>query len=188
MTGFNMTNSYIFLIGSQRENSYTARCVEVLMSMFNEHKNVKTIAFNPYEQDLNWSLSGDADNLKVLKRDITDASGIILATPEYHGSYSSTLKWIIDHLGYPSVIAHKPVGLIGVASGELGAVKALEHLRGVCAHIGAYVMPKAISIPRVELFIDQTSSVEHHRYRKRMHQWTADFLSFTQNIPTRSLS
>jgi NAD(P)H-dependent FMN reductase len=137
--------------------------------------------FNPYLEDLNWSLESDADNLSRLKQRIRVSSGVILTTPEYHGSYSSTLKWIIDHLGYPSVLSQKPVGLIGVASGELGAVKALEHLRGVCAHIGAFVMPKTVSIPKIERFIDDPDSALHQSYHGRIQQWVNKFVTFSQN-------
>jgi len=78
------------------------------------------------------------------------ADALVLATPEYHGSYSSVIKAIIDNLGYPSAMAHKPAILLGVASGKIGAVKALEHLRSVCAHVGTIVLPNPVSIALVE--------------------------------------
>ena len=42
-----------------------------------------------------------------------DATGLVFATPEYHGTYSSVTKLIIENLGFPSVLATKPVALLG---------------------------------------------------------------------------
>jgi NAD(P)H-dependent FMN reductase len=89
---------------------------------------------------------GDPAAAHALKERIRAATGIVLATPEYHGSYSSVIKTVIENLGYPSVLAGKPVALLGVAAGVIGATKSLEHLRGVCAHLGAMTLPLAVSV------------------------------------------
>jgi NAD(P)H-dependent FMN reductase len=61
---------------------------------------------------------------------------------------------IIESLGFPSVLKDKPVALVGVAAGRIGAIKSLEQLRGVCAHVGAVVLPTAISIAGVRSAFD----------------------------------
>jgi chromate reductase len=81
---------------------------------------------------------GDGERLRTA---ITAAPGVILATPEY--------------LGFPSVLAGKPVALVGVAAGRIGAIKALEHLKSVCAHIGAIVIPGAVSVVGVQQVFDE---------------------------------
>src|SRR6059058_4080635 len=96
---------------------------------------------------------GDGERLRTA---IAAASGIILATPEYHGSFCAMTKLIIENLGFPSVLAGKPVALVGVAAGRIGAIKSLEQLKSVCAHIGALVVPGAVSVAGVQsLFDDQ---------------------------------
>ncbi len=37
----------------------------------------------------------------------------------------------------------KPVALLGVAAGSIGAIKSLEHLRGVVSHIGGLALAAA---------------------------------------------
>ena len=71
--------------------------------------------------------------------------GVILSTPEYHGSYSSVIKRVIENLGFPSARHKKPVALLGVAAGRIGAIKSLEHLQGICVHVGALVLPASAS-------------------------------------------
>lgn len=74
----------------------------------------------------------------------------MLAPPEYHGSYSSVIKLVIENLGFPSGLAGKPVALLGIAAGQIGAIKALEHLRSVCSHIGSIVLPGPVSVAGVQ--------------------------------------
>jgi len=74
---------------------------------------------------------------------------VILATPEYHGSYSSVIKLIIENMGFPSRLKGKPIALLGVANGRIGAIKALEHLRSVASHVGGLVLPAPVSIAGV---------------------------------------
>lgn len=89
-----------------------------------------------------------------LRTRVQKSHGVVLVTPEYDGSYSAVLKILIEYLGYPSVLAGKTVTLVGVASGRIGAVRALEHLRGVCLGIGAIVLPSAPSIAAVHHCFD----------------------------------
>ena len=53
------------------------------------------------------------------------------------------------------MLAGKPVGLVGVAAGRIGAIKALEQLKSVCAHIGALVVPGAVSVAGVQQIFDE---------------------------------
>jgi len=79
---------------------------------------------------------------------------VVFSTPEYHGSYASAAKLIIENLRFPSVLAGKPVALVGVAAGQIGAIKALEHLRSVLSHVGAIVLPGPVSIAGVRTVFD----------------------------------
>jgi NAD(P)H-dependent FMN reductase len=47
------------------------------------------------------------------------------------------------------------VALVGVAAGRIGAIKSLEHLKSVCAHIGAIGVPGAVSVAGVHQVFDE---------------------------------
>lgn len=99
--------------------------------------------------------------MKAFQQAVRNATGVIIATPEYHGSFSSVVKLSIENLGFPSVLAGKPVALLGVAAGQIGAIKLLEHLRSVCSHVGALVMPSLVSVANVrQVFDDQGRSLD----------------------------
>ena len=83
------------------------------------------------------------------------ADGVVLATPEYHGTFSSLMKLTLENMGFPSPMKGKIVSLLGVAEGRIGAVKSLEHLRSVCGHIGSVVVPRVVSVARVRQAFDE---------------------------------
>ncbi len=95
-----------------------------------------------------------AESTRRLQEQVRAAAGVVLATPEYHGSFSSVMKLVIENLGFPSALSGKPVALLGVAAGAIGAIKSLEQLRSVCAHIGALVLPLAVSVANVQKVFD----------------------------------
>lgn len=117
------------------------------------------------------ALPGPAKDTSVsdsLQQSVSTAAGVILATPEYHGSYSSVIKLVIEHLGFPSVLKGKPVALLGVAAGGIGAIKALEHLRSVCSHVGAIVLPGPVSVASVHKVFDQEGNCLNPAIEKRL--------------------
>ena len=86
------------------------------------------------------------------KRDLVaraeQAQGFVLATPEYHNSYSGVLKNALDLLSGEQ-LGNKMFGLIGIAGGDMGAINALGHLRIVIRGVNGHVIPQQISLPSV---------------------------------------
>jgi len=136
--------------GSVRPGNYTRMAVEVVAKSLSAHPDVRVDIVDPSELDL--PLPGreaTSNSVSELQEVIGGATAVILATPEYHGSFSSVMKLMIENLGFPSVLAGKPVALLGVAGGSIGAIKSLEQLRGVCSHVGAMVLPGPVSVANV---------------------------------------
>ncbi len=136
--------------GSVRPGNYTRMALEVVAKSLSAHPDVRVDIVDPSELDL--PLPGreaTSNSVSELQEVIGGATAVILATPEYHGSFSSVMKLVIENLGFPSVLAGKPVALLGVAGGSIGAIKSLEQLRGVCSHVGAIVLPGPVSVPHV---------------------------------------
>jgi len=123
----------------------------------------------------------DSSATKALQAEVTGATGVILATPEYHGSFSSVMKLVIENLGFPSVLAGKPVGLLGVAAGSIGAIKSLEQLRGVCSHIGAIVLPLPISIANVQKVFDREGRCLDPAVEKLVRSVGTNLLAYIRN-------
>ena len=151
----------VIVTGSVRPDSNTGRTVAVLEQALSRRDDIRVTVVDPSAFDLRLPGLGSTDDARRLQQLIKDADGVILTTPEYHGSYSSVIKLVIDNLGFPSALKGKPVGLLGVASGKIGAIKALEHLRSVASHVGAIVLPGPVSISGVRSEFDEQGSLRN---------------------------
>ena len=150
-------NPYIHLValqGSVRPGNYTARALTLVADEVEKHPGVSLEIVDPTDMHLPLPGQGSSEDANRMQETVAAATGVILATPEYHGSYSSVMKLLIDNLGFPSALSGKPVALLGVAGGRIGAIKALEHLRSVASHIGALVLPGPVSVARVRTVFD----------------------------------
>lgn len=142
--------------GSVRPGNFTSKALTLVVDELGKHTDIAVDVINPAAMAL--PLPGTADGApatQILIEKVTAATGVVLATPEYHGSYSSVMKLAIENMGFPSVLAGKPVALLGAAAGQIGAIKALEHLRSVCSHVGALVLPGPVSVAGVQQVFDE---------------------------------
>ncbi len=159
----------VVIPGSVRPGNYTGKAVALVIDELAKMNDVRYDLIDPASLHLPLPGAGPGDaSTERLRSLVGDATGLIFATPEYHGSFSSVIKLVIENLGFPSVLAGKPVALLGVAAGEIGAIKALEHLRSVCAHVGAIVMPGLVSVPRVQEVFDEAGAIRDARLEKRI--------------------
>jgi chromate reductase len=147
----------VMINGSVRPGNYTSMASALVVDELRKDAKVSAHVINPADYHLPFpGTDRHAEGTKRLQQEVKDATAVILATPEYHGSFSSVMKLVIENLGFPSVLAGKPVGLLGVAAGSIGAIKSLEQLRSVCSHIGAIVLPLPISVPNVRKVFDSS--------------------------------
>jgi NAD(P)H-dependent FMN reductase len=87
-------------------------------------------------------------NLKLVEHFravLRTSDGIVLGSPEIHGSVSGVLKNALDLAGTDE-FEGKMVGLIGVAGGRMGASETLSHLRLIGRSLHAWVVPTQASI------------------------------------------
>jgi len=141
----------VIINGSVRPGNYTAMASALVADELEKDPDVAVETIDPSTLELPPpGINPDSADSQKLQNKVRQASGIVLATPEYHGSFSSVMKLVIENLGFPSALSGKPVALLGVAAGSIGAIKSLEQLRGVCAHVGAIALPLPVSVPNVQ--------------------------------------
>lgn len=168
----------VAICGSLRAGNLTQKVLALVLDEIRKQDDIDLDEI--YPSDVELIFPGEAENasLKTMQKKVTQAAGIILATPEYHGSYSSIIKAIIENLGYPSVLSGKPVAILGVASGQIGAVKAIEHLSSVCQHLGAIVLPGSVSVARVHQLFDTDGQCRDKAVEKRIRGLAAGLITF----------
>jgi chromate reductase len=126
------------LVGSLRKDSINRKLANAVIKLAPPEFSFKHSEIGdlpPYNQD------DDADQaapVKRLKREISDAQGVLFVTPEYNRSIPGVLKNAIDHASRPygqSAWLGKPAGLIGASIGAIGSAIAQQHLRNVFAYL-----------------------------------------------------
>lgn len=142
------------VLGTARPGNYTGMALRIVADEL-ERKGASVDLIDPAKMSLPFPGQADTADAQALRETVAAATGLVLATPEYHGSFSSMLKLVVENLGFPSVLSGKPIALLGVAAGRIGAIKSLEQLRGVCSHVGGIVLPAPLSIANVQQVFDK---------------------------------
>jgi chromate reductase len=155
--------------GSVRPGNATSKVLEIVADEIRRDPGIALDIVDPATLRLPFPgedpHSRDAREMRTL---VAGATGVILSTPEYHGGYSSVIKLVIENLGFPSALAGKPVALLGVAAGQIGAIKSLEALRSVCSHVGALVLPGPVSVANVRTVLDDDGTISDERIERRV--------------------
>ncbi len=174
----------VIINGSVRPGNYTSMASALLAGDLQKDPKVSVEVVHPAE--LHLPLPGTdfkAEGALKLQEMVKQATAVVLATPEYHGGISSVIKLVIENLGFPSVLAGKPVALLGVAAGSIGAIKSLEQLRSICSHIGAIVLPLPLSIANVQKVFDNAGHTTDPSVEPLIQALAANILNYIhQNI------
>lgn len=160
--------SIVVVQGSVRPGNYTAMASALVVDELRKTPEVTVEFVDPATLTLPLPGTGSSEAMEALQASVSGAAGVVLATPEYHGTFSSVMKLVLENLGFPSVLAGKPVALLGVAAGAIGAIKSLEHLRSVCSHIGSIVLPGPVSVAGVQRVFDADGKCLDEGVEKRV--------------------
>lgn len=109
---------------------------------------------------------------------VAQASGIVLATPVYHGSYSGLLKNFLDHL-CGDAFAGKPVGILANGGGPRSAGTACDQLRTVVRAISGWSVPGHVATTGSDFTDGEPSAF----IVDRMDALVADMLAFIDGPP-----
>ncbi|HCC58514.1 MAG TPA: NADPH-dependent FMN reductase [Solibacterales bacterium] len=163
--------SVVGLCGSLRPGSFTRMALQMALHGAQE-VGAQTQLIDLKEYDLvfcdgKMDQTAYPEDVFRLRREVKAAGGIILATPEYHGSFSGVLKNALDLMGFDE-IEGKMIGLVGVSGGALGAVHALNSLRTIGRALHAWVIPEQASIAEAYKLFDSSGKLRDSAIEKRV--------------------
>jgi FMN reductase len=146
--------------GSRRAGSYTRMAVETALRGAREVGAVtQLIDLREYELPFVDGSKLASSDLDRLRSEFHAADGILLGTPEYHGSFSGVLKNALDLMGFEE-FEGKMIGLVGVSGGSMGAFEALNSLRHIGRSLHAWVIPQQASVPEAWKVFDASGHVQ----------------------------
>jgi len=165
--------SVVGICGSIRSGSYTRMALKIALEGAQE-VGVQTQLIDLRDYDLVFcdgkeDESAYPEDVFKLRREVKQAGGIILGTPEYHGGFSGVLKNALDLMGFDE-IEGKMIGLVGVSGGAMGAANALDSLRTIGRALHAWLIPEQASIAEAWKVFDESGKMKNadleHRVRE----------------------
>lgn len=146
------------LPGSLRRGSYNRRLLSIAAGLAPTDMTFQTLDLDGlpvFNEDI--ETSGDPVAVRRLKQAVSEADGLLIATPEYNGSLPAALKNAIDWASRPylsSALIGKPCALIGVSVTPGAARTALAHLHHVLVRAGADPLVHSVGVGVVQERLD----------------------------------
>ena len=104
-------------------------------------------------------------DVEVLRDKVKAADGLILATPEYHGSLSGVLKNALDLMSFEH-LSDKVTGLISVLGGQSNS-NALNDMRIIVRWVHGFVIPEQIAIGQAWQAFDSEGKLKDAKLAER---------------------
>lgn len=164
------------ILGSTREGRRTDKVAYFLASRMQAIEGIGTEVIDLMTSPLpiyrnRWRQQAEPDPLLVQVGQVLErADGIILCSPEYHGSYTGALKNALDH--YWDEFYRKPMGVVATGSGKFGGINASTQMQHLILSLGAYPMPHKLLVP----FVKETFDAEGKPLREDVIQQTEKFV------------
>ncbi len=122
----------------------------------------------------------DHPDVEKLRQAVRRADGIILATPEYHGSISGVLKNALDLMSFDE-LSDKVTGLISVLGGQSNS-NALNDLRTIARWVHAWTIPEQIAIGQAWKAFDENGNLLDEKLSERFDAFAQSLVNNTQKL------
>jgi len=128
----------------------------------------------------------DYPDVARLREAVRDADGLILVTPEYHGSVSGVLKNALDLMGFEE-FTDKVAGLISVLGGQSNS-NSLNDLRTIMRWVHAWTIPEQVAIGQVWKAFDANGNLQDENLSKRLDDFARSLVENTQKLRSATKS
>jgi chromate reductase, NAD(P)H dehydrogenase (quinone) len=167
--------------GSLRAGSHNTRLLLAAArelppaALFRELTGLEQIP--PYNQDLDLGLGPEP--VRELRKALSRAGAILIATPEYNHSIPGQLKNALDWASRPfpaNSLRGRPAAVVGASTGSFGAVWAQAEVRKVLAASGAQVLDAELPVARAADAFDAAGELRDPELRARLAEITDELV------------
>jgi len=109
---------------------------------------------------------GVPENARRFKELVRSHDALVIASPEYNGSFSALVKNTIDWISRPAagepplaVFRGKPAALLSASPGPGAGKRGLRHLRELLEMIGMKVVPAQVAVARASEAFDEAGNL-----------------------------
>ena len=154
------TITLIAVAGSLRHDSFNQAALRYLIAGAEAagavviRPEAAQLALPLYDGDLE-AASGMPPLARTWQQLVHSHDGLLIASPEYNGSFSALLKNLIDWASRPvpgaadsgrAVFEGRVAGLAAASPGALGGLRGLRHVREVLTNLGMLVNPAQVAV------------------------------------------
>ena len=122
----------------------------------------------------------DFPDVEKLRETVKDADGLILATPEYHGSVSGVIKNALDLMSFEH-LAGKVTGMISVLGGQSNS-NALNDLRVIMRWVHGWVIPEQVAIGQAWQAFDDEGKLLDEKLSQRLDKFAQSLVENTKKL------
>jgi FMN reductase len=119
-------------------------------------------------------------DVQQLQNTVTRADGLILATPEYHGSVSGVIKNALDLMSF-NELSGKVTGLISVLGGQSNS-NALNDLRLIMRWVHGWVIPEQIAIGQAWGAFNPEGKLTDEKLSQRFDEFAQSLVDNTRKL------
>lgn len=173
------------IAGSLRKGSYSYQALKLALKQIwslgatTEILNLQTMKL-PFATGNKEETFSDYPDVQRLRTTVKQADGLLLATPEYHGSLSGALKNALDLLDFEH-IEGKVCGAISVLGGS-NSSNALNHLRVILRQCHAWMIPEQITIDHVRNAFGEDGNLLDEKLAKRLDDFARSLVVNTRRL------
>jgi NAD(P)H-dependent FMN reductase len=169
--------------GSLRPGSYSAMALEVAISRV-QGLGIETEIIDLRKLSLPFCNGGDDysdyPDVAKMQQTVKSAAGLILATPEYHGSVSGVMKNALDLMSFEE-LSGKVAGLISVLGGQSNS-NALNDLRIILRWVHAWVIPEQIGLGQAWKVFNEEGKILDEKLSQRFDAFAASLVDNTRKL------
>ena len=122
----------------------------------------------------------DYPDVEKLRNAVKVADGLILATPEYHGSVSGVMKNALDLMSFEH-LSDKVTGLISVLGGQSNS-NALNDLRIIIRWVHGWVIPEQVAVGQAWKAFDREGKVLDPKLSERFDRFAQSLVENTRKL------
>jgi azobenzene reductase len=121
-------------------------------------------------------LYGIKGHIEAIRTILRSANGIILVSPEYHGSNSGVLKNALDH--YWNEFKKVPTGVATASAGKFGGINASVQLQHVILSMGGFPVPSKLIVPEIQNITESSDNTSYQEFLKHTAHFLDEYLWF----------
>jgi FMN reductase len=178
MGSLNMAFKVLGISSSQGEFSFSAAGLKITLEKIKQSgTDVELLDLKQTTLPLFSTASNKSDAIDIATKMVKNADAFILATPDYHGSMSGSMKNFLDY--YWSEFSGKLFGYI-CASHEKG-LTAMDQMRTAIRQCSGWSMPYGISINGDEDF-DENRTIKNDQLSSKLSMLARDLTVYGKLI------